>query len=251
MTSIHTLRKSPKWLLLLMLSVLTCIPVHAQLTKKSLDKMYKHKDSSQLRQVFQQEFEKSGAAFLCIQNDTTINISKLYYAVFSEQTYTDSNEYFFLQPFFTLIYVGKNQFQLNDSPFIIAQNSALKPIPYNAGMVDALLEFIGSEPTETSAVIEYLRYRDQLMPRKIKAAKKIIAEFDDKIDFLATCLTLPATWGKLDCNLIPCTIGHIRFNETMTEAEVKYDLVSEGGLVVFRLNNGQWEKTKSLIKWTD
>jgi len=247
MTTIHTFHKAGTWLLVLLLIVSACIPAHGQITKKSLDKMYKNKCGTEFQQALNQQHEKTIAAFFSVQNDTLDNISKLFYAVLPEQY--DTNICFFLQPFFPLIYVGEKKLSLSESTFVVAQNQALKPISYNSELLDAVLEFFGSDPTETSVVMQYLKYGQQLKKRKIKAAKKIMADFDNKTAFIGQYLRLPATWGKLDRNLIPCTISYIRFNETMTEAEVKYDLVSEGGTAIFRLSNGSWEKAGTLLEW--
>jgi len=247
MTTIHTFHKAGTWLLVLLLIVSACIPAHGQITKKSLDKMYKNKCGTEFQQALKQQQEKTIAAFLSIKNDTLDNISKLFYAVLPEPF--DTNDYFFLQPFFPLIYVGENKLSTETRIFVVAQNRSLKPISYNVDLVNAIHEFIGSEPTKTSVVKQYLKYGKQLKKRKIKAAKKIMADYDNKTAFVGQYLRLSCTWGKIDRNMIPCTISYIRFNETMTEAEVKYNLVSEGATAIFRLNNGRWEMTRTLLNW--
>jgi len=58
MTTIHTFHKAGTWLLVLLLIVSACIPAHAQITKKSLDKMYKNKCGTEFQQALKQQQKK-------------------------------------------------------------------------------------------------------------------------------------------------------------------------------------------------
>jgi hypothetical protein len=118
-------------------------------------------------------------------------------------------------------------------------NVNLKPLEYNSDLIRVILDFIGPNPFDNSIVKEYLNDKQYLKKAKVKKAKKLIADYENKISFIGQYLFLHATWGQLDRSLAPYEINVIRFNSDLTKAEITYDFTYCGATEFFKLIEGE------------
>ena len=173
------------------------------------------------------EFEKNSG------NDTIVIVNSLFNSILAEEINDKPSRYFFLQPYWPEIFVD-NQKRAIKGRFIANLNYGdCKPIMYDFDLVEQIVRFLNQG-------------------NKNEGSKKSNQPvYSQRLEFIGQHLNLSYTWGNLNTNLNPYKIESIRFNSSLTQAEIKYNFVYRGADEIFQFDSGNWTKVRTILKWLE
>ncbi|MBK8390879.1 MAG: hypothetical protein IPL23_17035 [Saprospiraceae bacterium] len=222
----------------------------SQVTKKQLDNYYETNQIKELEQTFSYLHDQTKAEFVkWTKNDTLAKINELFNMIIPDKGNSENVSYFFLQPYFPNIFIDKKRWVFNENFLASTKGPQLKPITYDPTLRTEILEFIGPDPYEIPLVRNYQKDKDKMRKSKLKKAERLINDYENKSEFISQFLEIPATWGKMDISLVPYKITSLKFNSDLTEAEITYDLTSNGATEIYNLVDGKWKQKATIMRW--
>ena len=240
----------PHLTLTFLMFALSGISGFSQVTKKQLDNYYKTNQIKEPEQTFSYLHDQTKAEFVkWTNNDTLSKINELFNMIIPDKTNSENVNYFFLQPYFPSIFIEKERWVFKGDFLASTKSEQLKPITYDPTLRTVILEFIGPDPYETPLVRNYLKDKDKMRKSKFKKAERLINDYENKSKFISQFLEIPATWGKMHISLVPYKITSLKFNTDLTEAEITYDLTSNGATEIYNLVDGKWKQKATIMRW--
>ncbi len=230
---------------------LSCLTFNAQITTEQLKIFYKKDQGKELENVFLNLYNQSYTNYNDNkENDTLKIINELFNYVISDIKNNPKVNYFFLQPNYPRVMINDTVYNM-PTHFTVSTNSNLRPIQHNYQIMQAIRDFIGDYPDKKNRAYDKMNDDGSIKKSYNIIAKNRIRKYNDRIRFISQYLFIPCTWGKIDNRLVPFEIISVKFNSSLNEALVKYDLVSSGATVELKFVDGNWKKVKTHFEWID
>ena len=228
---------------------------YAQMTAKNLEIIYNKKAPVELEAKLKQISRQTDSIRLLSQNDTTDLISELFSSIVVNGTKKKSPEYFFLQLKLPRIRIDSVVYKL-EYPFVPEMNNSnlfpLISISYFYNNIKAIKSFVGPDPYKTYASVKrYIKSKGFIRKYGFWNAKKKIKEHQNRYRFVGQFLILPGSSKNLDRGLQPYKLSYIDFNKNLTEVEIRFDRFDSGGIYIYKLIDGNWIKTRTILEWIE
>jgi hypothetical protein len=224
-----------KTILLTIILGLTIPYAKAQLTAEILEKAYRNHNWAELDSIFELMVKQTDSIRIANENDTTILISQLITTILKNNWAVGDISYFFLQEHFPNTTIGEKRFFNSTSFCPNVTYDKLIPLVFNKFNIYEINIFLG--PIITGNSRNFLRFTNN---KKLKIQK-------DRTAFIGKFLRL------LDRSLVPINFAYLEFNVKMDEVEVRHDdgSGSSGAIEIYKLINGNWNKTETIMSWME